>query len=50
MISKPTTGDASHIKEVCIDMSGPFIKDVGYNLTEAEITFDKSHAVTAHAD
>jgi transposase len=38
-------GDASHIKEVCIDMSGPFIKGVGYNLTEAEITFDKFHAV-----
>jgi len=34
-------GDASHIKEVCIDMSGPFIKGVDYNLTEAEITFDK---------
>jgi transposase len=38
-------GDASHIKEVCIDMSGPFIKGVGHNLTEAEITFDKFHAV-----
>jgi len=38
-------GDASHIKEVCIDMSGPFIKGVDYNLTEAEITFDKFHAV-----
>src|SRR5438093_6851366 len=24
-------GDASHIKEVCIDMSGPFIKGVGDN-------------------
>ena len=31
------------MKEVCIDMS--FIKGVGHNLTEAEITFDKFHAV-----
>ena len=38
-------GDASRIKEVCIDMSGAFIKGVDYNLTEAEITFDKFHAV-----
>jgi len=38
-------GDASHIKEVCIDMSAAFIKGVGHNLTEAEITFDKFHAV-----
>jgi transposase len=38
-------GDASRIKEVCIDMSGPFIKGVDYNLTEAQITFDKFHAV-----
>jgi transposase len=38
-------GDASHIKEVCIDMSGALIKGVDYNLTEAEITFDKFHAV-----
>ncbi len=38
-------GDASHIKEVCIDMSGAFIKGVGHNLTEAEVTFDKFHAV-----
>ena len=38
-------GDASHIKEVCIDMSGAFIKGVTENLTEAEITFDKFHAV-----
>ena len=33
--------DASRIKEVCIDMSGAFIKGVTENLTEAEITFDK---------
>ena len=38
-------GDASHIKEVCIDMSAAFIKGVTDNLTEAEITFDKFHAV-----
>lgn len=38
-------GDASHIKEICIDMSGAFIKGVGHNLTEAEITFDKFHTV-----
>jgi transposase len=39
------TGDASRIKEVCIDMSGAFIKGVADNLTEAEVTFDKFHAV-----
>ena len=45
-ISKPTTArDASHIKQVCIDMSAAFIKGVTDNLTEAEITFDKFHAV-----
>ena len=38
-------GDASHIKQVCIDMSAAFIKGVTENLTEAEITFDKFHAV-----
>lgn len=38
-------GDASHVKQVCIDMSGAFIKGVTENLTEAEITFDKFHAV-----
>jgi transposase len=38
-------GDASHIKQVCIDMSGAFIRGVTDNLTEAEITFDKFHAV-----
>ena len=37
--------DASRIKEVCIDMSGAYIKGVTENLTEAEITFDKFHAV-----
>ena len=38
-------GDASHIKDVCIDMSAAFVKGVTDNLTEAEITFDKFHAV-----
>ena len=38
-------GDASQIKQVSIDMSQAFIKGVGDNLTEAEITFDKFHAV-----
>jgi transposase len=37
--------DASRIKEVCIDMSAAYIKGVTDNLTEAEITFDKFHAV-----
>ena len=37
--------DASRIKEVCIDMSGAYIKGVTENLTEAAITFDKFHAV-----
>ena len=37
--------DASRIKQVCVDMSGAYIKGVEHNLTEAEITFDKFHAV-----
>jgi len=37
--------DASRIKEVCSDMSGAYIKGITENLTEAEITFDKFHAV-----
>ena len=37
--------DASRIKEVCIDMSGAFIKGVSDNLTEAQITFDKFHVM-----
>jgi transposase len=37
--------DASRFKEVCIDMSGPFIKGVKENLTEATITFDKFHVM-----
>jgi transposase len=37
--------DASRIKQICIDMSSAYIKGVTENLTEAEITFDKFHAV-----
>src|SRR5215470_2201777 len=37
--------DASRIKEVCIDMSPAYNPGVTDNLTEAEITFDKFHAV-----
>src|SRR5262245_40512131 len=37
--------DASRIKQVCVDMSAAYIKGVTENLTEAEITFDKFHAV-----
>ena len=42
--------DASRIKEVCIDMSGAFIKGVTENLTEAEITFDKFHVMKMLGD
>ena len=38
-------GHVSNIKQVCIDMSAAFIKGVTDNLPEAEITFDKFHAV-----
>jgi transposase len=38
-------GDASNIAEVCIDMSGAFIKGVAAHLPEAEVTFDKFHVV-----
>jgi transposase len=37
--------DASRIKQVCVDMSAAYIRGVTENLTEAEITFDKFHAV-----
>ena len=42
--------DAARIKEVCIDMSGPFIKGVTDNLTQAEITFDKFHVMKMLGD
>lgn len=38
-------GIASQIKEVSCDLSRAFIKGVGENLPEAEITFDKFHVV-----
>jgi transposase len=38
-------GDPEAIAEVCIDMSPAFIKGVGDSLPNAQITFDKFHAV-----
>jgi transposase len=38
-------GDPAAIAEVCIDMSAAFIKGVTEHLPQAEITFDKFHAV-----
>ena len=38
-------GDPAAIAEVCIDMSAAFIKGVAEHLPQAEITFDKFHAV-----
>ncbi len=38
-------GEATNIEQVCIDMSGAFIKGVGEALPQAQITFDKFHAV-----
>jgi transposase len=38
-------GRKENIAEVCIDMSAAFIKGVGDHLPEAQITFDKFHAV-----
>jgi len=38
-------GDPEAIGEVCIDMSPAFIKGVAESLPEAEVTFDKFHAV-----
>lgn len=38
-------GDPDAIDEVCIDMSPAFIKGVADSLPEAEVTFDKFHAV-----
>ena len=42
---KMHNGDAANVEEVCIDMSAAFIKGVGEHLPEADITFDKFHAV-----
>ena len=38
-------GDASRVKEVCIDMSKAFIKGVAENLTEAQVTYDRFHVM-----
>jgi len=38
-------GDPDAIAEVCIDMSGAFIKGTAEHLPNAQITFDKFHAV-----
>jgi transposase len=38
-------GSADAISEVCIDMSPAFIKGIAENLPNADITFDKFHAV-----
>jgi transposase len=43
-------GDASHIKQVSIDMSAAFVKGVTDNLTEAEITFDRFHVMKLIGD
>jgi transposase len=43
-------GDASHIKQVSIDMSPAFISGVTENLTEAEITFDRFHVMKLIGD
>ena len=43
-------GDASRVKEVCIDMSKAFIKGVEDNLTEAEVTFDRFHVMKLLGD
>jgi transposase len=38
-------GDAANVEQACIDMSGAFIKGVSEALPQAQITFDKFHAV-----
>lgn len=38
-------GSAHNITEVCIDMSGAFIKGVAEHLPQAQVTFDKFHVV-----
>ena len=38
-------GDPDQVSEVCIDMSPAFIKGVAESLPNAEVTFDKFHAV-----
>ena len=43
-------GDASQIKEACIDMSNAFIKGLGENFPEAHITFDRFHVMKLMGD
>lgn len=43
-------GDASRVKQVCIDMSAAFIAGVTENLTEADITFDRFHVMKLIGD
>jgi transposase len=43
-------GDASRIKQACIDMSPAFIRGVTDNLTEAEITYDRFHVMKLLAE
>ena len=43
-------GDPEAITEVCIDMSGAFIKGTAEHLPNAQITFDKFHAVKIFND
>jgi transposase len=43
-------GDASHVKQACIDMSAAYIAGVTENLTEAEITFDRFHVMKLLAE
>jgi len=43
-------GDASRIKQACIDMSPAFISGVTENLTEAEITYDRFHVMKLIGD
>ena len=43
-------GDASRVKQACIDMSAAYISGVTQNLTEAEITFDRFHVMKLLAE
>jgi transposase len=43
-------GAPAQIEEVCIDMSGAFVKGVGDSLPEASITFDKFHVMKLIGD
>lgn len=43
-------GAPAQVDEVCIDMSGAFIKGVEHSLPEASITFDKFHVMKLIGD